>query len=240
MGGRIEKFAEGDFQIKFTQIKNIKPHFMQKILYTFSLCLLSLLTNAATFRSYVGHTVSGSTYTIWVNSNTVSGEGVFGQICNNGGSPFTGFVDGTFDNTSVPGANWKIVITLNGQTTPRLELGNKNQSGDPYGYTGCNIVMSALLPVELTRFSVKKEGESNKLIWVTASEKDHSHFVVERAGANLNWTALHELQAQGGNSDRTKTYAYTDEKPLSGVNHYRLRIVSEFGAVEYSKSVAVV
>ncbi len=210
---------------------------MKRVFTSMLVLFTSVFLHAATFRNYVAHSISGSTYTIWVNSDTQFGESVIGQICQNGGSPFTGFVTGTFDNSSVAGANWKIVITLNGQTTPRLELANLNQSSVGYGYTGCNINMSIVLPVELSDFNVQKINNSVKLGWLSSFEAGNTHFNIQRSANNQTWQTIGSVKAT--NNPSGAKYNFVDEAALSTINYYRLEMVDYDGKMTYSKVVAV-
>ncbi len=216
---------------------------MKKSLILFIFLLSALWLQSATFRNYVGHTLSGNTYTVYVNSNTAFGEKVIGQICytpnGGGGTQFTGFQDGTFDNTSVPGANWKVVITIPaGATNQQLELANKNEMNQPYGYTGCNISLNNVLPVTLTQFIAQKSGSSVVLQWSTATERNNSHFEIQRSADSRTWDNIGSISGKG-NTTETQKYQFTDDKPLSGLNYYRLRQVDFDGTTELSNILKV-
>lgn len=78
------------------------------------------------------------------------------------------------------------------------------------------------LPVELLDFSTK--GNSNgqvDLHWATASEVGNDHFIVERSGDGKDWSALEKVDGQG-HSTIVFQYNMTDERPLPGLNYYRL------------------
>ena len=213
---------------------------MKKLLFTLVLALVNLFSYAASFRTYVAHSLSGSTYTIWVNSDTAPGEKAVGQICNNGGNPFTGFVDGTMDNT-VMGANWKIIITITSQSVPRLELANRNEpamGANLYGFTGCNIVMSTVLANELTSFAASKQEARVVLSWLTANEKANDVFYVERSNNGKSFTSIGNIKG-AGNSAVQKSYAYTDIAPLKGINYYRLKSKDFDGKESMSQIVSL-
>lgn len=80
------------------------------------------------------------------------------------------------------------------------------------------------LPVELTYFSVTKEGDKSNLDWKTASEQNNDYFDVLRSEDALNWTSIGTVQGQGSTVWPT-TYKFTDSRPLAGINYYRLRQV---------------
>ncbi|NJN33741.1 MAG: hypothetical protein HC817_05285 [Saprospiraceae bacterium] len=216
---------------------------MKKMFTTACFFLLTLSLFAATFRTYVGHTVSGNTYTIWANSNTEFGEKTIGQIKytpnGGGGDAFTGFIDGTFDNTTVMGANWKIVITVPANSTNLLlELANKNQSGSSYGFSGTNISLNNVLAVQLNNLSVVAKSQNVHLSWLTSAENENALFEVERRNNVNQWLKIGEVKSKG-NSVTAQTYDFTDENPTKGINYYRIKDVDKSGKINYSKVISV-
>ncbi len=120
--------------------------------------------------------------------------------------------------------------TLSGNAilTDMATLDINNNSGTNY--------TTSVLPVELTRFEAKLNGNSIDLNWVTALEEDNSHFDIERSADNKNWQKLTQIAGQG--TKRTFTaYNYADEQPLRGINYYRLRQVDTDGAEQFSNVV---
>lgn len=217
---------------------------MKNFLTLFLLCL-SVAVSAATYRNYVGHFVdaSGLTYTVYVNSDTAFGEDVIGQICytpsGGGGTQFTGFVIGSFDNTSVPGANWKVVITVPaGATNLLLELANENQSNQQYGWTGCNIALSNSLPVELTRFTARTHDNAVVLEWQTASERDSETFEPEISTDGVTFKSM-GVVAGAGHSRTVRDYSFTTETLTPGRYFFRLKMVNMDRTFAYSDVVGI-
>jgi hypothetical protein len=101
------------------------------------------------------------------------------------------------------------------------------------------IIASQVLPVELVSFTAKKAGTINVLNWQTASEKNNSHFDIERSinGEN-NWTSIGTVKGNG-NSVITHNYSFTDNTPLS-ISYYRLKQIDFDGRFEYSNVVSVI
>ncbi len=219
---------------------------MKKMFTTACFFLLSLSLFAATFRSYVGHTLSGTTYTVFANSNTAVGEKTVGQIkytpSGGGADAFTGFVDGTFDNTTVAGANWKIVITVPaGATNLLLELANRNEPSNGavlYGFTGTTIALNTVLAVSLKSLDVVAKQQTIQLSWLTASETNNSVFEIERSIKLNEWVKIGEVKSKG-NAASNQKYEFTDESPAKGVNYYRIKDVEKSGKVNYSKSISI-
>ncbi len=93
------------------------------------------------------------------------------------------------------------------------------------------------LPVSLTTFTAKanKAGTVN-LAWSTASETNNSHFEITRSTDGVNFTKVGQV-AGSGNSNKAQHYNYTDSKPASGNNYYRLKQVDHDGKSELSQIV---
>ncbi|MFN6946036.1 MAG: glycosyl hydrolase family 8 [Cytophagaceae bacterium] len=77
------------------------------------------------------------------------------------------------------------------------------------------------LPVELIQFEAKSQGSIVLLSWITASEKNNSHFVVERSADGKEFEPLSRLTGNGTTSSLSE-YNYTDNNPLGGTSYYRL------------------
>lgn len=102
------------------------------------------------------------------------------------------------------------------------------------GAGGQVIVGLTILPVELVNFNVRKQNEQTSLLqWLTASEKDHDYFEVERSIDGTQFIALSRIKGQG-NTSQSSDYEYVDNKPIRGINYYRLKIVAQDGKYTYS------
>lgn len=79
-----------------------------------------------------------------------------------------------------------------------------------------------ILPVALTSFDAKNEGEIIKLSWTTASEKNSSHFDVLKSSDGIDFQKIGEVKAIG-EADNKTDYTFNDSNPLPGVNYYKLQ-----------------
>ena len=136
--------------------------------------------------------------------------------------PYTTNTDATFTanltNTDV-GASYRAVFT-------------SQCSGDVT--TNALTLSFTVLPVELTTFSGKAFEEYNALTWSIATQRNASHFIVERTGNDAkNWTAIGQVAVQS-NSD----YQFDDQQPLP-LAYYRLAAVDLDGSVSYSKTISI-
>lgn len=77
------------------------------------------------------------------------------------------------------------------------------------------------LPVELVAFNGKHQESDIRLYWSTASEKNNSHFDVERSADGIHFTTIGRVTG-AFNSATLHTYELYDTHPLQGINYYRL------------------
>ncbi|MBX2972983.1 MAG: T9SS type A sorting domain-containing protein [Flavobacteriales bacterium] len=117
---------------------------------------------------------------------------------------------------------WTQVVDVNGVNTP--------------GLLGCTPM---ILPMELLFLEAEPMQESVLLKWATGSEKNSSHFVVERSTDGMAFAPIGQVQAAGNTQQRTD-YAFVDHAPHSGVNYYRLQLVDQDASSEHSNVVAAV
>ncbi|MBI3519619.1 MAG: T9SS type A sorting domain-containing protein, partial [Bacteroidetes bacterium] len=74
----------------------------------------------------------------------------------------------------------------------------------------------------------------------TASEKNNSHYEVERSADGKNFEYVTSVNAYGnGNSLVKQTYNTVDNKPYNGISYYRLKQVDKNGSFTYTQVVAV-
>lgn len=95
------------------------------------------------------------------------------------------------------------------------------------------------LPVDLVHFyAVIVEG-GVRLNWSTLSEKNNSHFIIERMTQEGGFLPIGLIQGNGTTSEITH-YEFTDQSStLNGTIYYRLRQIDYDGASHYSKVVAI-
>ena len=124
------------------------------------------------------------------------------------------------------------VSTINGglSSVPGL-----NSINDNFG--GCLKAPAIILPVKLMSFSAMLINNTNKvdLNWVTASEMNASHFVIERSTDGNTFSDAGMVFAFG-NTTEQKSYKYSDNigSLNTAIIYYRLRQVDIDGKVEYS------
>lgn len=92
------------------------------------------------------------------------------------------------------------------------------------------------LPVTLTYFLVKPDGESALTEWETASEKNNDYFLLERSQDNINFEVIGRVTGHGSTA-LPNIYQYKDDAPLIGISYYRLKQVDFDGQTEIFKVI---
>lgn len=106
--------------------------------------------------------------------------------------------------------------------------------------SGGGVIAIALLPVELIGFSARETSGKVALEWRTASELNNAAFEIQRSTGNSNhdWEAIGNVTGHG-TSLVEHAYSFTDVRPQSGENYYRLKQMDMDGSYEYSEVVSV-
>lgn len=99
--------------------------------------------------------------------------------------------------------------------------------------------IQAILPVEIIDFNGTNKNGRIELNWSTASEINHDKYIIERSDNGLrNWMAVGEKRG-GQNSYSIRSYSFTDEAPIQGLNYYRLRQLDMDGTETFSNTITV-
>ncbi len=96
-----------------------------------------------------------------------------------------------------------------------------------------------VIPVELTDFKAKLTNTTTVLTWQTASERNNKAFNIERSTDGTTFATIGNVKGNGTTST-VNNYTFTDDKPVNGVNYYRLRQIDNDGKETVSKVVSVV
>ena len=110
------------------------------------------------------------------------------------------------------------------------------------GFSKFGIAQSlTVLPIELLSFDAVYNGKSTDVSWVTASETNNDHFIVERSTDAQEFEMIGKIQskARGGSSTSNLFYELNDPNVERGVYYYRLKQVDFDGKMSFS-SVAMV
>ncbi|WP_162903178.1 T9SS type A sorting domain-containing protein [Taibaiella koreensis] len=200
-----------------------------------------LTTAAGTNFSISNIPITGATniavsFGIAKSTNAENGSGVSVQAIVDGGAP----VDlPVVLSTGTGTSNW--VLTTPTATIPTgnsLTLTFTKAGGSAtFRIDDILITSSTPLPVSLTDFTAARKENSVQLSWATATEKNASHFEIERSQDGSQFAAVGKVAAR--NIATGASYSYTDNTAGAATVYYRLKNVDRDGSAEYSKVVVV-
>ncbi len=96
------------------------------------------------------------------------------------------------------------------------------------------MISSFVLPVELTKFTVKTDHKSAYLNWQTASEINNNFFFIEHSTDGISFEKIGEVKGYG-TTNTEQNYSFTHLDPVNELNYYRLKQFDFDGAFEYSE-----
>jgi len=138
-------------------------------------------------------------------------------------------------------ASWEILgeyssVNENGSFTDPITVSRSNLTGFSDFAIGAS--SEGPLPVELTSFAAKQSQSGVQLEWTTASEKNNSHFEVQKSANGKDFETIGMVEGNG-NSSSLIDYKYTDYGSHGNVSYYRLEQFDFDGQSEYSHVVKV-
>jgi hypothetical protein len=89
------------------------------------------------------------------------------------------------------------------------------------------------LAIKLGDIFATNVGARNRVDWRSETEMTGDKYQVERSADGRNFTYMGTVNAKG----QASVYSYWDETPVTGVNHYRLKMIDAAGNTAYSKVV---
>ncbi len=193
-------------------------------------------------------TNSGASFTQIANVGTTY-KIAFGKSATTGGYPavyIVGNVSGVygFYRSINGGASWARINDDAHQFGGINALAaDPNIFGRVYlGTAGRGIIYGeslSTLPVSLVSFTAQLKEKNQQsfasLKWQTASEKDFSHFVIERTVNNKQWAAIETIKSKGQADASVTDYSYNDDiSQINGDITYRLKMVDIDGKATIS------
>lgn len=139
----------------------------------------------------------------------------------------------TFPNGIVQG-NYRMRVRVNvDPSLATLTPCGSTNLGEARDYT---LTFSlAPLAIHLLNFGGKASNSVNNLYWTVAGNDDNDNqFIVQRSADSKSFSDIGSI-AKGGAAN----YAYTDERPVSGNNFYRLAMRDNNGAWNYSQVINI-
>ena len=180
--------------------------------------------------------------------NGITGTPVSGNVMSNdsdanGESMTASVVTTSADGVVVMNSNGSFTFTPNPGFVGSVATYTYQLNDNGFDVTTSNVALVTInyadpvtLPVKLVSFSAILNNEAVDLKWVTASEKNVSHFEIEKSLDGKNYEKAGVVFANG-NSSETISYAFTDKSiniDQAAVIYYRLRSVDHDGSSDLS------
>ncbi|MCB9291579.1 MAG: T9SS type A sorting domain-containing protein [Lewinellaceae bacterium] len=207
------------------------------------------LTNAFTNNGTIAPGSSIGTLTIngdFTNSGTlemeIAGAGSFDQISVDGDAAINGNIVITFLGGFAPPMSGPtyLLVDASGNSTGTPAVSATNASTFDVTYSGGDLTFNqqAVLPISLLSFEGRIQNFAIHLHWRTATEQNNDYMAVERSADGIKYEELGQVKG-AGTTQAPQEYSFVDEKPLPGLNYYRLRQVDFDGASERHKAISV-
>ena len=163
-------------------------------------------------------------YTIFNNNTSTSG-----QFANTGvRTLIVNFGAGITDTVTYNGS---LQATLDGATVNFDTPGNANY------FISTNCVFP--LPIELVDFKAETITNITNLKWTTTSERNISHFSIEKSLNGYNFEEIGKVNSIG-NSTSQINYSFTENTKLYRAAYYRLKQVDFDGDFRYSYAIKLI
>ena len=94
-----------------------------------------------------------------------------------------------------------------------------------------------VLPVTITNVKAWQDGEMIKVGWTCTDEINIDHYEIEKASDAQHFIYLGQATAK--NNGLKSDYVVTDNRPATGENYYRIKVVDKNGLVSYTSIVVV-
>jgi hypothetical protein len=135
------------------------------------------------------------------------------------------------------GSNNVLVRTVSPGDKVKCEFTSSEACVDEKTVVSNEIIMGeGTLPVTLISLSGRRVTDGNRLEWVTASEFNSDRFIIEKSLDGTSFANIGQVSAAGF-SNTIIPYQYLDEKPVSGNNYYRLKMIDRDATFRYSNIV---
>lgn len=125
-------------------------------------------------------------------------------------------------------------------SSPALYRPGGGCGADKGGYSGsfeidgitCTYV-NGVLPIQLINYVLSENDKFIMINYTTASETNNDFFTIERSVDGLVFQSIGKIDG-AGNSSKEISYQFVDEKPMAGINYYRIKQTDFDGQYSYS------
>jgi len=174
------------------------------------------------------------TFTVLANGSVVIT--IDGISCVGGGSGFQiGYFTGNCGSLTNIGCNSgsgsTVTTTITGLTAGQVVTIGIDGNAGAYCTFDISATNTVLLPIELLFFTVRKNGNTNVIEWVTAAEINNDYYTIEHSYDMFVWNTINTQKGQGSTSTPSM-YTAIDYNVIKKINYYRLSQTDFNGATK--------
>jgi hypothetical protein len=136
-----------------------------------------------------------------------------------------------FDDDGCGGGGFS-TLTINAVANTTYYVLVTGYSATGFGSFNLNVT-GVPLSIKLNDIAAVNVGARNRINWSSASEEPGDSYVVERSADGQKFNSIATVNGNG----KASAYTYWDEKPVTGINYYRLKMTDGSGNAAYSKTV---
>ncbi len=92
------------------------------------------------------------------------------------------------------------------------------------------------LPVTITHFSAAAQNREVIIKWLSENDSGIDNYILENSINGIYFNHHSDITAKNGSANN---YQILDQKPFSGYNFYRLKIISKNGEIQYSEIIKI-
>jgi hypothetical protein len=161
-----------------------------------------------------------------------------GTFTSNGETGVADYLNTTLVRRDDPSFDWSLdgnfVTTTGNNSNPTVARSGLTDFGQfSIGISG------GALPITIDYIKGNKLGNDNELTWkVNCISSPKVTLSLERSSDKINFTSIYNINADAVRC--LQAFAYTDTKPLKGINYYRLKMIDADGKVTYSAIIALI
>jgi hypothetical protein len=131
--------------------------------------------------------------------------------------------------------SWTTPAAFNGGVTFYVVVNSADGTGGSNGdVIYAKTFGATVLPVKWLYTKVNTTTNENIIEWATASEKNNSHFDIEKSDNLREWRSIGRIDGKG-NSDEINHYKFSDEEKTAA--YYRVKQTDFDGSFAYSSAV---
>jgi hypothetical protein len=160
-----------------------------------------------------------------------------GTFTSNGETGVADYLNTTLVKREGESFDWSLegnfVTTTGSNTNPTVARSGLTD----YGQFSIGISGGAL-PITIDYIKGNRIGNDNEITWkVNCISSPKVTLSIERSNDKINFTGVYTINADAVRC--LQAFSFTDSKPLTGVNYYRLKMIDADGKVTYSAIIAL-